>query len=271
MDIKRVTSALLGFPLVVIILTFGNKYVVDICLALVAMLGMQEFFNAVSKEAKPVRWIGYLTCVSIALIHILPENLPMQVVKSMLLISMPMIILILFLHVIVTNMKINFKDIAYTLFGIVYVIGYIIFLGLLRGIDNGRIIIWYAIIAAWGTDTFAYAVGMRFGKHKLTKISPKKSIEGSIGGTVGAVVLALIYTVVVQRYVDLNLSYVFVAIATLVLSILSQLGDLSASSIKREMEIKDYGKLIPGHGGMLDRIDSIIFVAPFAYFLLTMI
>ena len=66
MDKKRVTSALLGFPLVVIILTFGNKYVVDICLAFVAMLGMQEYFNAVSKEAKPVRWIGYLACISIA-------------------------------------------------------------------------------------------------------------------------------------------------------------------------------------------------------------
>ena len=183
----------------------------------------------------------------------------------------PTSIVLLFINVIATSMKIEPKDIFATFFGICYVIGFLVFLPLLYSMPNGKCLIWYILIAAWGTDTFAYAVGMRFGKHKLTKISPKKSVEGSLGGTIGAIVLALIYTALVQRYVDLNLSYVFVAIATLVLSILSQLGDLSASSIKRKMEIKDYGNLIPGHGGMLDRIDSIIFVAPFAYFLLIMI
>lgn len=183
----------------------------------------------------------------------------------------PTVIVLLFICIITTSMKIRPKDIFATFFGICYVIGFLVFLPLLYSMQNGKILIWYILISAWGTDTFAYIVGMSFGKHKLTKISPKKSIEGSIGGTIGAILLALIYTAIVQRYVDLNISYMFVAITTLILSILSQLGDLSASSIKREMEIKDYGNLIPGHGGMLDRIDSIIFVAPFAYFLLILI
>lgn len=107
--------------------------------------------------------------------------------------------------------------------------------------------------------------GRAFGKHKLTTISPKKSVEGSIGGTIGAIIIALVYTFVLQKYVNLEISYVLVAVATCVLSILSQVGDLAASSIKREMEVKDYGNLLPGHGGMLDRIDSLIFIAPFAY------
>ena len=265
MDIKRVTSALLGFPLVVIILTFGNKYVVDIFLALVAMLGMQEYFNAVSKESKPVRWIGYLACIAIALVHIVPEILPIQALKSILLISMPMIILILFLHVIITNMKINFKDIAYTLFGIVYVIGCIIFLALLRGMENGRILVWYAIIAAWGTDIFAYLIGKRFGKHKFSEVSPKKSIEGCIAGIAGAVIIAILYTVAINSIFELEYSYLFVIIATAILSIIGQIGDFAASSIKRYVDIKDYSNLIPGHGGMLDRIDSLMFLAPFAY------
>lgn len=111
------------------------------------------------------------------------------------------------------------------------------------------------------------SAGRAFGKHKLTTISPKKSVEGSIGGTIGAIILALIYTYIVHNYVDLELSYFLVAVSTLVLSILSQIGDLAASSIKREMEVKDYGNILPGHGGMLDRIDSLIFIAPFAYFL----
>lgn len=183
----------------------------------------------------------------------------------------PTSIVLLFINIIVTEMSIKPKDIFATFFGICYIIGFIIFLPLLYSVPNGKFLIWYILIAAWGTDTFAYAVGMRFGKHKLTAISPKKSIEGSIGGTIGAAIIALIYTAIIQKYINLDISYLYVGITTLALSILSQLGDLSASSIKREMEIKDYGNLIPGHGGMLDRIDSIIFVAPFAYFLLTIL
>lgn len=271
MDIKRVTSAILGFPLVVIILTFGNKYIVDIFLALVAMLGMQEYFNAVAKEAKPVRWIGYLACISIALIHILSENLPIQALKSILLISMPMILIILFLHVIITNMKTNFKDITYTLFGMIYVIGCIIFLALLRGMENGRILVWYAIIAAWGTDIFAYLIGKRFGKHKFSEVSPKKSIEGCIAGIAGAVLIAILYTIAINKIFELQYSYLFAMITTVILSIIGQIGDFAASSIKRYVNIKDYSNLIPGHGGMLDRIDSLMFLAPFAYVLLTLI
>ena len=271
MDIKRVMSALLGFPLVVLILTFGNKYVVDVFLALVAMLGMQEYFNAVAKESKPIRWIGYLSCVSIALVHILPQYISEQLLKNILLITIPLINLILFAHVIITNMKINFKDIAYTLFGIIYVIGCIIFLALLRGIQNGRILIWYAIIAAWGTDIFAYVIGKRFGKHKFSEVSPKKSIEGCIAGIIGAVVIAVLYTLAINKIFELQYSYLFVVIVTAILSMIGQVGDFAASSIKRYVNIKDYSNLIPGHGGMLDRIDSLMFLAPFAYVLFSFI
>ena len=106
----------------------------------------------------------------------------------------PTSIVLLFINVIVTSMKIEPKDIFATFFGIYYVIGFLVFLPLIYSMPNGKFLIWYILIAAWGTDTFAYAVGMKFGKHKLTKISPKKSIEGSIGGTIGAIILALIYT-----------------------------------------------------------------------------
>ena len=268
MDIKRITSALLGFPLVVIILIFGNKYVVDICLALIAMLGMQEYFNAVSKDSKPVRWLGYLACVFIALIHIIPMYLP---ISQVLLMIVPTTLLILFSQVVFSNMKTTFKDIAYTLFGMAYVIGSISFIALLRGLDNGVILVWYAIIAAWGTDTFAYFIGMRFGKHKLSKISPKKSIEGAIGGTVSCAIITLLFTLAINNILDLTISYLFVGIGSIILSIIGQIGDISASSIKRYVDVKDYSNLIPGHGGMLDRIDSLMFLAPFAYMFFSII
>lgn len=270
MDIKRVTSALLGFPLVVIILTFGNKYVVDICLALIALLAMQEYFNAVQKEAKPMRWLGYLSCIFIALIHILPERLPEYTIHNILLLTVPVLMLISFAQVIITNMKTNFKDIAYTVFGILYVITCITFIALIRGMENGRILVWFAIIAAWGTDTFAYLIGKRFGKHKFSEVSPKKSIEGCIAGIIGAVVIVLIYTFAMNNIYNLGYSYVYIAIITIILSIIGQIGDFAASSIKRYVNVKDYSNLIPGHGGMLDRIDSLMFLAPFAYVLFSM-
>ena len=271
MDIKRITSTLLGFPLVVIILTLGNKYIVDIFLALIAMLGMQEYFNAISKDAKPVRWIGYVACTFIGLIHIVPTYFPQLPTNEILILGIPTIMLILFAQVIFTNMKTTYKDIAYTFFGIAYVIGFIVFIALLRGLDNGRILVWYAIIAAWGTDTCAYLIGKRFGKHKLSKISPKKSVEGAIAGIVGSTIIAIAYTVIMNNLYNLEYSYLFVTIVTMILSVIGQIGDFAASSIKRYVDVKDYSNLIPGHGGMLDRIDSLMFLAPFAYILFSII
>ena len=271
MDIKRITSILLGFPLVVLILTLGNNYIVDICLVFIAMLGMQEYFNAVSKDSKPVRWLGYVACLFIALIHIVPTYLPSWTISNILALGIPTIMLILFAQVIFTNMKTTFKDIAYTFFGMAYVIGSITFIALLRGLDNGRILIWYAIIAAWGTDTFAYLIGIKFGKHKLNKISPKKSVEGAIAGTISAVILGVLYTLAINEWYNFEYSYIYISIAIVILSVIGQIGDFAASSIKRYVDVKDYSNLIPGHGGMLDRIDSLMFLAPFAYVIFSML
>ena len=267
MDIKRITSGLLGFPLVLIILIFGNNIVVDIALAVIALLAMNEYFNAISKVAKPVKWLGYLCCVSIALIHFIPhEYLSMIVV-----LTIPIILLILFATVIATEMKISFKDIAYTFIGIFYVVFFTMFVAFINGMENGKILIWYVIIAAWGTDIFAYFIGRLFGKHKITKVSPKKSVEGCIGGTIGAILLMILYTYIANTFFGVNYSYLYIAGIGLVLSLIGQIGDLAASSIKRYVDIKDFSNLIPGHGGMLDRIDSLIFLAPFAYAFFTLL
>ena len=130
---------------------------------------------------------------------------------------------------------------------------------------------WLVLIGASGSDTFAYLVGKFFGKHHFSELSPKKTIEGCIGGVAGAVILAVIYSFflpekAVQMF-SFNIQADFAAIGV-VCSIVSQIGDLAASAIKRNFETKDYGDVIPGHGGVLDRIDSILFVAPTVYYLL---
>ena len=136
---------------------------------------------------------------------------------------------------------------------------------------NGKILIWYVFISAWGTDIFAYCIGIKFGKHKFSKISPNKSIEGCVAGTVGAVICMLIYTFICNTVWNMNINYILISVIGIILSLVGQIGDFAASSIKRYTGIKDFSNLIPGHGGMLDRIDSVIFIAPFAYFLLGLI
>lgn len=267
MDIKRVTSGLLGFPVVLLVLLIGDKIVVDIALSIIAILAMSEYFNAISKVSKPVKWLGYLSCLSIAIIHLVPKEYLNMIVT----LGVPTILIILFSQVVATEMRTTFKDIAYTFIGIFYVVFFIMFVAFIDGMPNGKILIWYAIFAAWGTDIFAYFIGKHFGKHKFSKVSPKKSIEGCIGGTIGAVILMLIYTYVANTYWGMNYSYLFITGIGIILSLVGQIGDFAASSIKRFVDIKDFSNLIPGHGGMLDRIDSLIFLAPFAYALFTLL
>ena len=267
MDIKRITSALLGFPLVLLVLILGNKYVVDIFLAFIAFLSMDEYFNAISKVSNPVRWVGYLSCLIIACVHIIPAE---HIIMFSIL-TVPTILIILFAQVVATEMRTSFKDIAYTFLGIFYVVYFTMFVALINGKTDGKILIWYAIFAAWATDVFAYFIGKYFGKHKFSKVSPKKSIEGCIAGTVGAVVIMLAYTYFANTFWGQNYSYLYVTLIGIVLSLLGQIGDFAASSIKRYVDIKDFSNLIPGHGGMLDRIDSLIFLAPFAFALLSII
>ncbi|MDO4661968.1 MAG: phosphatidate cytidylyltransferase [Tissierellia bacterium] len=125
---------------------------------------------------------------------------------------------------------------------------------------------WLLYIYAWGTDTFAYLVGSKIGKHKIelvSHISPNKTLEGSIGGVVGCLILALIY----NAYANLGINVFLLILFTIVCSILSQIGDLIASFIKRKANVKDYGNLIMGHGGILDRFDSMLFISPIVYFI----
>ncbi len=267
MDIKRITSALLGLPLVVIILVFGNKYVVDIAFAIVAAMSLHEYFNAFKEKANPVIWIGYVASALIAFIHIIPLEHAITIVSVLI----PLAIAVLFLQVILTNMKTNVRDIAITFFGICYISLFLMFVPLINGLENGKLLVWYIFTCAWGTDIFAYIFGKWIGKHKFSKISPNKSIEGCVSGIIGAILLSLLATYIFNSFFGMEFSYISTIIISIILSVVGQIGDFAASSIKRYVGIKDFSNLIPGHGGMLDRLDSVIFIAPFAYMLLRLL
>ncbi len=268
MNYKRILSGVILFPIMAVIFIFGNTYFVDILVSIIAIISLHEFYKAFKTKAKTVEAVGYLFALMLAIIHIIPIEIILKVIPAII----PITILVLFLKIILSNMETNIKDISITFFGICYIVIFMIFIPLIReNLVNGKIIIWYVFITAWGTDTFAYAIGKKLGKHKFTKVSPNKTIEGCIGGIVGSVILSLIYTIICNKIWNLQINYIYISIVSIILSIIGQIGDLAESSIKRYTEIKDSGNLIPGHGGMLDRIDSVLFIAPFAYFLLSLI
>ena len=129
--------------------------------------------------------------------------------------------------------------------------------------------VWLIFISSWICDTCAYLAGMAFGKHKLAPVlSPKKSVEGAIGGVVGSAAVGALFgwLFLDKLFVGQNMVWV-IALICGVGAVISQVGDLAASGIKRNHEIKDYGKLIPGHGGIMDRVDSVLFTAPIIYYL----
>lgn len=267
MNLKRILTTVIGLPIVLFILLGTNSYVVDACMAIILLRAVYEYKNCLAKKKiKVISWIMYLAAASIAFLHIVPN----EIVDLVFLYSVPTIMLILFGHVIATDMKITLKDITYTLLGILYLIGFGIFVPIVAGKSFGKYLIFLILFPAWGTDSFAYLIGKRFGKHKFSSVSPNKSIEGCIAGTVSSLILCLLLALVVNNYTSLEVSYLAFGIAGVVLSLIGQIGDFTASVIKRSFGIKDFSDLIPGHGGIIDRIDSVIFIAPFANLFITL-
>lgn len=173
----------------------------------------------------------------------------------------------LFVYVF-TFPKYHANQIMAAMFSFLYGPVMLSFLYLLReGFDDGVYLVWFVFLASWGSDTCAYCVGVLIGKHKMTpKLSPKKSIEGAVGGILGAALLFVLYThFVINQYTMLTLSLPLAACLGAVGALVSMVGDLAASAVKRDHGIKDYGKLIPGHGGIMDRFDSVIVAAPIVF------
>lgn len=268
----RVISGIIGVILLVAAV-LSPQEVLGIGVFILALLGLHEFYAAVSKAGyKPVRIIGYISCIPLLLIGIVPAAGANGGFISLLssgyyfAFAIFIVLVILFSTIIFLHNRYNIIDISLTVFGILYIVFLFSFITLTRNLDGGRFIIWLIFIGAWVTDTFAYFTGMAAGKTKLfPAISPKKTLEGSIGGIIGCTLITIIYGMFINKYLSYIPLYHYILIGVLS-GIISQIGDWFASAIKRYVKIKDYGIIMPGHGGVLDRFDSILFVAPVIYF-----
>ncbi len=170
---------------------------------------------------------------------------------------------------VITFPKFKSLQVTETVFAFLYAPVMLSFIYQTRMCEQGSYMVWMILISSWGCDTFAYVVGKLIGKKKIFPVlSPKKSLEGCVGGVLGAVLLGWLYGYFLVERIFPGESIAWaIALICGVGAVMSMVGDLAASAIKRDHEIKDYGKLIPGHGGIMDRFDSVIVTAPMTYFL----
>ena len=274
----RVISAvfLIAFLLVTLIPGGDILFVASIALSLIAyrelMSALKLAGNTKKQEANPKakNLIGCFTGIELlGYLDIVIYYLLIYFVKDRMWLFVSAFVMLLFFMAVyvLTFPKYEARDIMASYFSLLYGPLMLSFIYLTRSLNYGEYAVWLIFVSSWICDTFAYLSGMLLGKHKLAPVlSPKKSIEGAIGGVIGAAVFGGLfsYFAIERLYPEKNVTWIFVLI-TAVGAVIAQIGDLAASGIKRNEGIKDYGRLIPGHGGIMDRFDSVIFTAPMVY------
>ena len=267
------TRLLSGILLVIIalitVITGGN--LLFLVLLAVSLIGMTELYKVFGIEKKPPGIIGYLfALLYYGLLYFEPllpgESLNWFMMSFMAFLICQMAVLVF------AYPRYNTQQIMAAFFGMFYVAVMLSYIYQIRILPGCIFTVWLVFVCSWGCDTCAYCVGMLIGKHKMAPIlSPKKSVEGGIGGILGAALIGMLYGLAINYWGDAGADVLSYAVIGAAGGAISQIGDLAASAIKRYHNIKDYGKLIPGHGGILDRFDSVIFTAPIIYYLAIML
>ena len=224
----------------------------------VSCIGMQELYRAAGVHEGKTNGLEIAGYLAVVIYYLTIAYLPVSYHLPAVILG----VLVMMCIFVFTYPKYQNKQIMTAFFGMVYVGVMLSYIYQTRVLPGGAFLVWLIFLCSWGCDTCAYCVGMLIGKHKMAPIlSPKKSVEGGVGGVAGAALLGAIYAAATGGKIA---EY---ALICAVGALISMVGDLAASAIKRNQGIKDYGKLIPGHGGILDRFDSVIFTAPAIYFL----
>ena len=260
--VRLLSSIVLMILMLFFVITGGN--VLLAATAFLSIMAMMEFMRMAKIHKTPLAVPGYAVVVLLYVLLFTGHTEWMVPLAVFFLLAVMAVYVVAF-------PKFRVEQLLYLFFGFFYAGLLISYIYQVRMLEGGTFSVWLIFIAAWGSDVFAYCAGKLFGKHKAFPVlSPKKTWEGCIGGVLGAAVVAVLYGLAMNQWFAQNFSPVQFAFVCGCGAVISQIGDLAASAMKRNNDIKDYGRLIPGHGGVLDRFDSVIFVAPIVFYLLQM-
>ncbi len=263
MFVTRLISGIVLVIAAIFLLYMGNVWLAA-ALGILSLVGIYELLRVFKMEKQPLSFMAYAaTAIYYFLLYAGLTR------GTLVLLTLELITLLIIYVVKYPVYKID--HVTKVLFATFYVGILLSFIYQTRALYGGRWLVWLIIIGSWGSDTCAYVVGVLVGKHHFSELSPKKTIEGCVGGVLGATLIGFAYSFFFP-YGEMFLASpkIVFPVVTAISAVISQCGDLAASAIKRNYETKDYGDLIPGHGGVMDRFDSVIFVAPFVYYLLVL-
>ena len=223
-------------------------YFLLFALAVLSLLGLYELLRVLQMEKSSLAVVTYVATAVYYTILCIYVGIYWLLLGLLIFMMLALLVIYVFSYP-----KLRIEDITKAVFAFLYVSVLFSYIARTRDLVAGNWLVWLIIISAWGSDTFAYLTGVLIGKHHFSELSPKKTVEGF------------------PEYAAFTANpYIVFPLVTVIGALISQVGELTASAIKRNYEIKDYGKIIPGHGGVLDRFDSVIFVAPFVYYLLAL-
>ncbi len=259
---QRIISGVIGAALLVAVL-LSDTIILNIGMASVAFIALLEMYGAVGlTKYLPLQILGLAASFAFTFAYAFANKLLMPL--------MFVYVVALFALYMKKDGNLKLHDISKMFFLTIFICFFLVHLVFIRKLPHGQYLIWTVFIGAFLTDTFAYIVGRIFGRHKLCpRLSPKKTVEGSVGGLFGACAGMLAYGLIMQYGFGLGANYPNLVLLGLASSAAAQFGDLAASAIKRQYGVKDYGNIIPGHGGIMDRFDSVIFAAPVVYIVAT--
>jgi CDP-diglyceride synthetase len=261
----RIISGICMVPFLALIY-FGGVWLAALCI-FVGFVGVREFYNGFrAMDVHPSSPIGYGALVVLYFIHGMCAYGGWTNEYELLLAWLAFSIIICSIYMFNAK-KIHPFDAMATMIGIIYIEFFSFHVVLVDNTGEYSILVWLVLLSAFGSDICAYFTGVFLGKHKLCPdLSPKKTIEGAVGGVIGSAIVCGLF-----GYFFCPQFLVHCIIIGFVGSVISMCGDLTASAYKRKMGIKDYGNLIPGHGGIMDRFDSVMFTAPFVYYYIILI
>ncbi|MBR6323148.1 MAG: phosphatidate cytidylyltransferase [Lachnospiraceae bacterium] len=258
--LTRFISGIILLALIIVTGILGGWFFYCMVL-LISAAALWEFYRMAGIDKKPVGIAGYVTAAVLWVVIAFgwEDYLPFVLIFGFF-----SIMGVYASHFVPTEVT----EPLYAFFGLFYTVFLLSFMYRIRMMNDGVYLLWLILLGSWGCDLSAYCIGIVFGKHKMAPdLSPKKTIEGAVGGVVGAALLGAMYGALFgSRFSVIDYPVIACGIACAAAALISMIGDLAASAFKRSHNIKDYSKLLPGHGGILDRFDSVIFVAPVIFF-----